>query len=144
MRVLREASFNEVQQCFRQENSGTEGERRSESFDWTNERLEELRSAQWKYVLLSKSDILGITNPAHRHGWNLQERSTVLVAAQRLPREGECWNNVVSHRDRDFSRTHVFLKSEGNQLTHVDGFHRLLAFVVLDKEQEVPAYVAYP
>jgi hypothetical protein len=138
MKVLREVAFDEVQQCFRHENGD------SKSFDWTNDRLTELSRGEWRYVLLSKSDILNIVSPAHSHGWELESGSTMLAAADRLPHEGICWENVTSHRDRDFSTTHVFLKCEGDQLKHLDGFHRLLAWVIFDKEKEVPTYVVWP
>jgi len=137
MRVLRDASFEEVQQCFRRENQC------SNSFDWTNQQLVKLSSGQWKYVLLARSDILMITTPSHSHGRELEVDSTIRTAVEKLPRAGECWDNVTSHRNRDFSETHVFLQCEAGQLAHLDGFHRLLAWVIFDKEKEVPAYVVW-
>jgi hypothetical protein len=135
MKIVREAGFDEVQRRFQEENRG------SQSFNWTNDRLSELRDQEWKYVLLGNSDVEGVLLPSHSHGWVLQSGSTVLTAAQRIPRQGSCWENVVSHRDRDYTSAHVFLKCEENRLHHIDGFHRLLAWVIFEKEHEVPAYI---
>jgi len=53
-----------------------------------------------------------------------------------------CLENISSHKTRDVSRSHVFLKFEDGCLKHLDGLHRLLAWTLFEKDDEVPAYVA--
>jgi hypothetical protein len=142
MNILRDVDFEEVLDCFTRENVGSRGGTRSNSFDWARDRIQELNSASWRYVLLSKEDIATIVNPAHSHGWKLEAGLTPVDAAIRLPRIGECWENVRSHEGRDFSVTHVFLKWQDEKLQHIDGFHRLVAWILFGKEPNIPAYVA--
>ena len=61
---------------------------------------------------------------------------------ERTGETGECWDNIHSHKDRDFSQIHIFLKWQDGVLKHLDGLHRLLAYAVFDKADEVHAYVA--
>jgi len=54
----------------------------------------------------------------------------------------DCWERINKQKERDFSQMHIALESDNGILKHVDGVHRLLAYVLFDKDQEVPAYVA--
>jgi hypothetical protein len=104
---------------------------------------------RWTLVLLSGADIASVMLPLHNHPIEVIPRTglSVSAAAQRLqqiPKDQipKCWENICSHKERDFSQTHICLESENSIFKHVDGVHRLLAYVLFEKDQEVPAYVA--
>jgi hypothetical protein len=104
---------------------------------------------RWTLVLVSGTDIASVMLPLHRHPIEVIPESglSVFSAVQRLqqvPKDQmpKCWDNISSHKERDFSQTHICLESENGILKHVDGVHRLLAYVLFGKGQEVPAYVA--
>jgi hypothetical protein len=149
MRVLKEVTFDEVLSCHDRENLG------SASFLYTAGQLrtaDKEVGGRWTLVTLSREDILNIMLPDHRHPAANPDMLipkpglTVLGAAGRvreLTREtGLCWDNIHFHKDLDFSQTHIFLKCENGGLKHPDSLHRLLAWVVFEKKDEVPAYVA--
>ena len=54
---------------------------------------------------------------------------------------GLCWDNINSHRDRDFTQLHIFLQRSNGIFANLDGLHRLLAWMVFDKKVEMLAYV---
>ena len=149
MKVLTKATFDEVLNCHDHENLG------SASFLYAAGQLrtaDKEVGGMWTLVTLSREDILNIMLPDHRHPAENQDELipkpglTVSAAAARV-REvtheaGLCWDNIHSHKNLDFSQTHIFLKSETNGLKHLDGLHRLLAWVVFDKKEQVPAYIA--
>jgi hypothetical protein len=70
---------------------------------------------------------------------------TVSEAAARVPeitqQAGECWENIEFHKDRDSSRTHIFLQHQDGGFMNLDGLHRLLAWMVFEKTVEIRAYV---
>jgi hypothetical protein len=147
MRVLKDkVSFEEVLICFAGENQG------SKSLSYANEYLMAANDefGAWTLVGLSRADILNIMLPKHTHGnpSPLIPESWLAVSAvsarvKELTREtGECWDNIQSHKNRDFSQTHIFLKWQDRVLKHVDGLHRLVAYAMFDKKDEVLAYVA--
>jgi len=104
---------------------------------------------KWSLALISKEDIANVVLPWHKHGFEVIPQSglSVSTAVQRLkqlPKDQmpKCWIRITSHENRDYSQTHVCLALEHGVLKHVDGVHRLLAYVLFEKDQEVPAYVA--
>jgi hypothetical protein len=146
MRVLGDAKFEDVLACCQRENAG------STTLPWTIRELEKADrngSGRWKLVMLSREDILRVVLPHHcRCGVELVPESglTVLAAAATARavtgETGECWNNIAFQKSRDFSQTHIFLKTENGGLSHLDGLHRLLAWVIFEKQEELHAYVA--
>jgi hypothetical protein len=149
MRVLKEATFEEVLSCHDRKNLG------SASFVYTADQLrtaDKEVGGRWTLATLSREDTLNIMLPTHRHPAENPDELipkpglTVSVAAGRvreLTREtGLCWENIHFHKALDFSQNHVFLKFENGGLKHLDGLHRLLAWAVFDKKEEVLAYVA--
>jgi hypothetical protein len=147
MRILNEVTFDEVLSCHNRENLG------SKSFGYTAGRLRMADTevgAKWTLVILSREDILSIMLPPHKnHDPEVlipDPGSTVSVVAgnvRELTREtGRCWENIYFHKNIDFSQTHIFLKCENGRLKHLDGLHRLLAWVVFEKNEEMLAYVA--
>jgi hypothetical protein len=104
---------------------------------------------RWSLALISKEDIANVMLPSHNHPIEVIPQSGLSVSAavqklRQLPKDQmpECWERISSHKNRDYSQTHVCLASENGALAHVDGVHRLLAYVLFGKDQEVPAYVA--
>jgi hypothetical protein len=63
---------------------------------------------------------------------------------RQLPKDQipECWKRISRIKERDFSLMHIALEVENGVFKHVDGVHRLLAYVLFDKDQEVLANVA--
>jgi hypothetical protein len=145
MRTLGDAKFEDILSCYHRENVG------SKSLAWAADQLraaDKNGASRWTLVMLPREEILNITLPHHRHcGVELIPESglAVAVAAEktkgRTAETGECWNNIASHRNRDFSQLHIFLKAENGGLKHLDGLHRLLAWVIFDKQVELQAYV---
>jgi hypothetical protein len=148
MQIVRDAvSFEEeILPCYERENSGSKG---------FAVGLEYLRAANtrcqgtWTLVLLSGADIADVMLPLHRHPIEVIPQSGLSVSAavervRQLPKNQmpTCWENISSHKGRDFSQTHICLESENGIFKHVDGVHRLLAYVLFEKDQAVPAYVA--
>jgi hypothetical protein len=103
---------------------------------------------KWTLALLSKVEIANVTVPAHRHPAELIPDSglSVAAAALRVPQfrdlNPECWERISAQENRDFSQTHICLALENGVLKHVDGVHRLLAYVLFEKDTDVPTYVA--
>jgi len=54
---------------------------------------------------------------------------------------GLCWDNINSHKGRDFSQVHIFLQYENGGLLNLDGLHRLLAWAVFEKNVKIAAYI---
>jgi Family of unknown function (DUF6309) len=147
MRVLGDVQFEEVMACFERENA------ESTSRNWTVDRLREADkngAGTWTLVILSRQDVLDIVLPHHRRcGPEVVPENglTVSAASERvrgLTKEtGTCWDNIASHKDRDFSQTHIFLEAENGILKHLDGLHRLLAWKLFKKQEEPMAYVVH-
>jgi hypothetical protein len=100
-------------------------------------------------VLLSSADIANVMLPSHNHPIEVIPAPglTVCEAAQKLKHlpKGQipdCWERILGIKERDFSQMHIALEVENRILKHVDGVHRLLAFALFEKDQEVLAYVA--
>jgi hypothetical protein len=156
MQIVRNADFAEVVSSFEQENRRSETNAESESFGWGVDELQKVQKEipdQWRLVLLFKSDILGImirgdhsvqgTEPLIRR----DEVLSTADAAERLRNSGratmpKCWENIFYQKDRDISQTHFFLKRADGQLWHIDGFHRMLAWLLFQGGGTVPAFVA--
>ena len=147
MQSVRRVTFEEVRKSFQHEN------RASDSYQWTDDELEQADKQfndKWTLVRLSRTDILNIMLPRHEHGIELIPHPGLAVSAaverlRMLLHQNEiepCLKNISSHKGRDFSETHVFLKFEDGRLKHLDGLHRLLAWVFFEKNDDVPAYVA--
>ena len=149
MEILKkDVELDEVLSCFERENQG------SASFQYAADLLTQRShesGGRWTLVRLSKEDILNIALPHHRHP---RENPNVLVpkagmtvsaAAGRVRdithETGICWENIHSHKDRDFSLVHVFLVYQNSVFVNLDGLHRLLAWVIFEKTAEIPAYV---
>src|SRR6266404_6634788 len=145
MRVLKKVQFEEVLACYHLENVG------SKSLDWAAARLKEADrngAGAWTLEMLSRKDILNIVLPHHlRCGVELIPESGLTVSAAAVKvrgltgETGACWENIASHKDRDFSQTHIFLEIENRTLKHLDGLHRLLAWVLFEKQEELPTYI---
>lgn len=149
MRIVKEdVELTEVLSCYERENQG------SASFEYAKGLLTQRShesGGRWTLVRLSKDDILNIMLPGHRHP---VENPNVLIpepgmtasaAAGRVrvitQETGLCWENIHSHIDRDFSRVHLFLQYQNGGFMNLDGLHRLLAWVIFEKTEEIPAYV---
>lgn len=151
MQFVRDADYAEVISCFRRENQG------SDAFGWTVGELEKTQREipdRWRLVLLSKSDIEGVVIAGHEHSKPgaaplVRNGEVVSMAetAERLRASDkttmlECWENISYQNGRDISQTHFFLKSVSGRLSHIDGFHRMLAWLLFRGEGTVPAFVA--
>jgi hypothetical protein len=147
LRVSKQVNFEEVLNCYKSENL------LSKSFEYADGLLRTADGevgGRWTLVGISRGEILNIMLPEHRHppGEVVIPKSGLAVSAaaerikDRTRETGECWENILSHKDRDFSRTHIFLRYENGGLRHLDGLHRLLAWVIFEKKEEPPAYVA--
>jgi Family of unknown function (DUF6309) len=145
MNVLKESvAFEEILSCFARENRG------SKSFKYTEDLLKKAIGDSWSLVRLSRPDILKIKLPHHRHPPEITlipNQGMVLAEAAETVREltretGPCWDNILFHKGRDLSQTHIFLKVQGSGLEDLDGLHRLLAWAIFDMANEIPAYVA--
>lgn len=147
MRIVKEpVSFEEeIVPTYEQENRGFEGYAVG---------LDYLRAAnarchgKWALALISKTDVAKVMLPLHRHPAVLVPDSglSVAAAALRVPQlrdlNPDCWKRISAQKGRDFSQMHVCLALENGVLKHVDGLHRLLAYVLFERDQEVPAYLA--
>jgi hypothetical protein len=149
MKILnKDVDLDEVLSCYDRENQG------SASFVWAKGLLTQKSQEsgdRWTLVLLSKEDILNVLLPDHRHP---RENPNVLIpkpgmtvsaAAARVKditqETGLCWENIHSHKDRDFSQLHIFLQYQNGVFLNLDGLHRLLAWAVFEKKKEIRAYV---
>jgi hypothetical protein len=155
MKILKkDVELDEALSCYDRENQGSATNRESASFRWARGYLAQKSlevGGKWTLVLLSTQDILNIMLPDHRHPReNLVElipKPGMLVSAaaervRELTQEtGLCWENIYSHKERDFSEAHIFLKYQNGGFMNLDGLHRLLAWVLFEKTDEVPAYV---
>jgi hypothetical protein len=154
MNVIRNAKTEEVTSCFERENKEAGTQKKSQSFGWCTDQLNDLRrrAGQWNLVTLSKDDMLGIkVETGHNHSIRgsealIREGQTVKDAVERLrtldPKTmPECWENISHQKDRDISQTHLILKREGGQLWHIDGIHRMLAWLYHEKDGTIPAFV---
>lgn len=154
MKEIRNASIDEVRSRFEAENRKSENQRESKSFGWCTDQLNELqrRSGQWVLVEVPRDDMLVIrVETGHNHSIPGSEPlirmgQTVGEAVNRLHTLDpntmpECWANISHQKDREISQTHLILKREGGQLWHIDGFHRMLAWLHHGKNGTVPAFV---
>jgi|ERR1035437_3722689 hypothetical protein len=147
MRILKEVvPFDEILECYADEHHGWKGyEIGLEYLTSANRRCQ----GRWTLVLLSDADIANVMLPSHNHPIEVIPASglSVYEAVQRLKqlpkdRIPDCWERICEIKDRDFSQMHIALEIENGILKHVDGVHRLLAYVLFEKNQEVRAYVA--
>jgi hypothetical protein len=153
--LKKDVQIEEVLECYDHENQGSTTNRESASFRWARGYLAQKSlevGGKWTLVLLSKEEIPKIMLPNHRHP---RENPKILIqnlgmtvseAAARVPeiteQAGECWENIESHKDRDFSQVHIFLQYQNDGFLNLDGLHRLLAWVIFEKKEEIAAYVA--
>jgi hypothetical protein len=139
-------AFNEVLGRFECEN------RESKSLDWARDELVKANAetgASWTLVLLSRENILSIMLPNHCHPpqitiipkMGLDVAAAAVTIKDSTHETGECWENIQSNKNRDFSQTCVFLRFRDGRLWHIDGLHRLLAWVIFEKTEEINAYV---
>jgi hypothetical protein len=149
MKVLKnDVQLAEVLSCYKLENLG------SESFQYAVDLLTQKSHEsgnRWTLLLLSKEDVLAIMLPDHRHPKNPAvvvippPGMAVASAAGRVrgvtQEAGPCWENIRSHQDRDFSKAHIFLRYQAGRFMNLDGLHRLLAWAVFERTEEIPAYV---
>lgn len=149
MEILKQnVQLDEVLECHDRENQG------SASFVWARGYLAEksrVYGGNWNLVQLSTNDISKIMLPDHRHPAENPDALIpkpgliVQAAAARVKgvtREaGLCWDNINSHKERDFSQVHIFLQYENGGLLNLDGLHRLLGWAVFEKKAEIAAYV---
>jgi hypothetical protein len=144
MEILKkDIELSEALSCFERENQG------SASFGYAVELLTRKSNesgGRWTLVLLSREEILNIKLPRHLHRRVLIPRpmlvSTVAERVRKLTREaGICWENIYSHKNRDFSQVHIFLQYHKGGFMNLDGLHRLLAWAVFEKTEEISAYV---
>ena len=116
MDFVKDVTLGEVLEGLHRENSG------SKSYAWAENRLKQadgLCIGRWALVILDKADIANIVLPAHRHGIELVPDSGLAVSAtaevlRSFPNKQsmvECWENICSHRERDFAQSHIFLES---------------------------------
>jgi hypothetical protein len=134
MRILQESvAFADILNCLKGEN------RESESLGWATDYLTAANNefgGRWTLVTLSREDILNVMLPKHTHPrtnpqllipepW-LAVSDAAARIRERTQETGECWDNINSHKNRDFSQTHI-LKWQDSLLQHLDGLHRLLA-----------------
>ncbi len=147
MDFVKDVMFVKVLESLHRENSG------SKSNTWAENRLKQadgLCRGKWALTILDTADIANIVLPAHRHGIELVPDSGLAVSAaaevlRSLPSKQsmlECWENICSHRERDFVQSHIFLESVDGCLKHLDGLHRLLAWVLFERKGDVAAFVA--
>jgi len=104
---------------------------------------------RWSLAVLSATDIASVILPSHNHPIEVIPRFGLPVSAavhrvRQLPKQQmlKCWERIISIKDRDFSQMHLALQLENGTLTHVDGVHRLLAYGLFDKNQDLLTYVA--
>jgi hypothetical protein len=153
MNAIGNATIEEVTSCFENENSESGGQKKSQSFGWCTDQLNGLRQrvGQWKLAEVSKDDMLGIkVETGHNHSIPGSEAlirpgQTVGEAVIRLraldpETMPECWGNISHQKDRDIPQTHLILKRVG-QLWHIDGIHRMLAWLYYEKDGTIPAFV---
>ena len=157
MQVIRNVSFEMVLAAFTEENRKTETNQGNNAFNWTVNELKKSQAElpdQWKLVTLCKSDILGIMiRGGHEHsihgaGPLIRRDETISIAgaAERLrsldkAKIPECWDNICYQKSRDISQTHLFLRAADDLLWHIDGLHRMLAWVLFKGEGTVPVFV---
>jgi hypothetical protein len=149
MKVLKnDVKLAEVLNCYKLENQG------SESFQYALDLLTQKSHEskdRWTLTLLAKEDVLAIILPHHRHPKNPAvvvippQGMAVAAAAERVrditQEAGPCWENIRSHKDRDFSNVHVFLQYQNGGFMNLDGLHRLLAWALFERTEEIPTYV---
>jgi Family of unknown function (DUF6309) len=148
MRIVKEGvSFEqEILACYERENSGWPGF--AVGLDYLRAANTRCRG-RWSFVLLSATDIASVKLPLHNHPIEVIPQSGLSVSAaverlRQLPKHQmpECWERISAQKKRDFSQMHICLESESGILKHVDGVHRLLAYALFEKDQEVPAFLA--
>lgn len=154
IKEIRNATIEEVRSCFRDENRSSDIQKESASFGWCIDQLNSLegRSGLWKLVEVSEDDMLRIrVETGHNHSIPgseplIRSGQTVKEALNRLrildpATMPKCWENISHQKDRDISKTHLILKREGGQLWHIDGIHRMLAWLYYGKDGTLPAFV---
>lgn len=104
---------------------------------------------RWTLVLLSAPEIADVILPLHNHPIEVIPQSGLSVSAavqrlKHLPKDQmpDCWERISAQKERNFPQTYICLASDNRVLKHVDGVHRLLAYVLFEKNAEVPAYIA--
>lgn len=147
MRILEEnVRFDELLQDYEEENRGWDGYAIGlEYVTAANRRCQ----GRWTLVLLSCADVGSVMLPPHNHpievipppGLSVSEAVHRLkgLPKDRIP---NCWERICGIIGRDFSQMRLALEIERGLFKHVDGVHRLLAYWLSEKDQEVRAYVA--
>lgn len=130
-------------------------EKVAHSLSYALENLQKLETAIWYKRPLSRQEIAKIKTPSgHNHGpdWLFRDVVTIEQAA-------ECFRN----RPADYDTKHphcaasirgvgdafakgaeiypVFLKQEGQQLIHIDGLHRMIAYLLSDRSTSMMAVI---
>ena len=151
MDLIRSVDFRSVLTSFKEENPG------AAAFQWTVNRLHDVEreSSNWELVDLSSSDIRNIMiRGGHCHSIpeapcliGVHEIVSIAKASERVrgfdrDKMPDCWKNIEYQKHRDISQTHLFLSHFKDQFWHIDGFHRMLAWVLFEKQGSVPAFVA--
>jgi hypothetical protein len=145
LKILREVHWQEVRSRYTCEHQGGSLSDFLDSLWRTGEKYADT----WAEVLISRDEALTVRLPAHDHSPSpmLEAGLSVYSAAEILSEPvlgneaGECFDRIRSHRNRDFSRTLIFLEFCDESLQHLDGLHRLLAYAIYGLTQEIPAYV---
>ncbi len=145
LKILREVDWPEVRSRYTCEHRGGS---LSDFLDHL-ERSGEKYAHNWAEVLISREEALGVRLPPHDHrpSPKLEVGLLVCCAAEIFTEPvlgnetAECLDRIRSHRNRDFSRTLIFLEFCDDSLRHLDGLHRLLAYAIYGLTQEIPAFV---
>lgn len=139
-------AFEEVRQAYVTENAGADGY--TVGLDYL-EGANKSCEGKWTLALLSPIDIPNVMVPEHNHDIPVVPKGGLSVSAavqrlQQLPRDQtfKCWKRIDAQNERDYTNSHICLKWENGVLHHVDGFHRMLAYVLFGKTEMVSAFVA--
>jgi hypothetical protein len=147
MRILKHAvQFDEILQHYERENRGWDGYTIGlEYLTAANRRCQ----GRWTLVLLSRADVANVMLPSHNHEIEVIPSAglSVSAAVQRLrdlPKDQmkDCWTRICGINERGFTHMRIALEAENSILKHVDGVHRLLAYGLFQRDEEILAYVA--
>jgi hypothetical protein len=147
MRILKDAvQFDEILQHYEKENRGWDGYAIGlEYLAAANRRCQ----GRWTLVVLSTTDIENVMLPCHNHEIEVIPSAGLSVSAavqrlEHLPKERmkDCWSRICGIKERDFTQMRIALEAENGTLKHVDGIHRLLAYALFQRDEEILAYVA--
>jgi hypothetical protein len=148
MQTMKESvAFEEVQEAYKAEHDRAEG--REVGLDFLKAANKSC-GGNWTLVLLSPADIPNVMVPAHNHDIDVVPKGQLLSVyaalqrLQQLPKEKtfKCWDRINAQQNRDYTKSHICLKWENGDLHHVDGFHRMLAYVFFGKSEMGRAFIA--